>query len=105
MIDWNQSAFKIHNRVRGLLPWPGTHSFLGSRRFQICKTEIKTTRELSQPGMIVRLSDIGIEVGTADGIITITELQPEGKKKMHARNFFFFLKLATGSQFTKKPLT
>ena len=29
LIDWNQSAFKIHNRVRGLLPWPGAYSFLG----------------------------------------------------------------------------
>jgi len=105
LIDWNQSAFKIHNRVRGLLPWPGAYSFLGSRRFQICKTEIKPTRELNQPGIIVRLSDIGIEVGTADGVIIITELQPEGKKRMHVRNFLSGHKLVTGSQFTKQPVT
>ena len=105
LIDWNQSAFKIHNRVRGLLPWPGAYSFLGFKRFQICKTEIKTTGEFSQPGIIVRFSDIGIEVGTADGIIIITELQPEGKKRMHVRNFLSGYKLVTGSQFTKQPIT
>jgi methionyl-tRNA formyltransferase len=105
LIDWNQSAFQIHNRVRGLLPWPGTYSFWGSRRFQICKTEIKTTRELNQPGIIFRLSDIGIEVGTANGIIIITELQPEGKKRMHVKSFLSGHKLVTGRQFTKKPLT
>ena len=105
LIDWNQSALKIHNRVRGLLPWPGAYSFWGSRRFKICKTEIKTTGEFSQPGIIVRFSDIGIEVGTADGIIIITELQPEGKKQMHVRNFLSGHKLVTGSQFTKQSIT
>ena len=104
LIDWNQSAYKIHNRVRGLLPWPGAYSFFGSKRFKICKTEIKTTSDLNQPGIIVRLSDIGIEVGTADGIIIITELQPEGKKRMHVRNFLSGYKLVTGSQFTKQPI-
>ena len=105
LIDWNQSSFKIHNRVRGLLPWPGAYSFLGSKRFQIYKTEIKTTSKLNQPGIIVRLSNIGIEVGTADGVIIITELQPEGKKRMHVRNFLSGHKLVTGSQFTKQPVT
>ena len=103
LIDWNQSAFKIHNRVRGLLPWPGAYSFLGSKRFQIYKTEIKTTSKLNQPGIIVRLSNIGIEVGTADGIIIITELQPEGKKRMHVKNFLSGHKLVTGTPFTLTP--
>ena len=40
LIKWNQPAVKIHNLVRGLTPWPGAFSFLGSKRFKICKTEI-----------------------------------------------------------------
>ncbi|SVC62353.1 uncharacterized protein METZ01_LOCUS315207, partial [marine metagenome] len=40
LIEWNQPAIKIHNLVRGLTPWPGAFSFLESKRFKICKTEI-----------------------------------------------------------------
>ena len=42
LIKWNQPAVKIHNLVRGLMPWPGAFSFLGSKRFKICKSESKS---------------------------------------------------------------
>ena len=101
LIHWNQSASKIHNRVRGLTPWPGAFSFLGSRRFRIYKTETKTGDALDRPGVIVRIADRGIEVGTRDGRIVITELQLEGKKRMDVRSFLAGCKLATGSKFAK----
>jgi methionyl-tRNA formyltransferase len=51
--------------------------------------------------MIIPLSGIGIEIGTADGIIIIAESQPEGKKRMHVRDFLSVHKLVTVSQFKK----
>ena len=101
LIQWNQSAVQIHNRVRGLTPWPGAFSFLGSRRFRICKTETKTGDSLDQPGVIARITDRGIEVGTRNGRIIITELQPEGKKRMGARSFLAGHKLAAGNKFVE----
>ena len=103
LIQWNQSAVQIHNRVRGLTPWPGAFSFLGSRRFRICKTETKTGDSLDQPGVIARIADRGIEVGTRNGRIIITELQPEGKKRMDARSFLAGHKLVAGDKFDNKP--
>ena len=99
LIQWNQSAVQIHNRVRGLTPWPGAFSFLGSRRPRICKTETKTGDSLDQPGVIARIADRGIEVGTRNGRIIITELQPEGKKRMDARSFLAGHKLTAGNKF------
>ena len=101
LIQWNQSAVQIHNRVRGLTPWPGAFSFLGSRRFRICKTETKTGDSLDQPGVIVRIAYRGIEVGTRNGRIIITELQPEGKKRMDARSFLAGHKLTAGNKFVE----
>ena len=43
--------------------------------------------KVDPPGEIVRLSDFGIEVGTGEHRIAITELQPEGKKAMSVKNF------------------
>ena len=102
-ICWDQSALEIHNRVRGLSPWPGAFSYIGSRRFCICKTEITTGDPLDRPGIIVRIADRGIEVGTRDGRIIVTEIQLEGKKRMGAKSFLAGNKLATGEKFDDQP--
>ncbi|MFH1287108.1 MAG: methionyl-tRNA formyltransferase, partial [bacterium] len=39
LIDWNESALKIHNKVRALNPWPGTYTFLSGLMIKIIKTE------------------------------------------------------------------
>ena len=103
LIQWNQPALKIHNLVRGLMPWPGAFSFLGSKRFKICKTETKSCDLSDQPGVILRISGHGIEVGTQKERIVITELQPEGKNKMDVKSFLAGHKLITGNIFTKQP--
>ncbi len=102
LIQWNQPAIKIHNLVRGLAPWPGAFSFLESKRFKICKTEIKNCDLSNQPGVILRISGHGIEVGSQSKKIIITELQPEGKKRMDVKSFLAGHKLIIGSKFEKK---
>ena len=94
LIKWNQPAVKIHNLVRGLMPWPGAFSFLGSKRFKICKTETKSCDLTDQPGVILRISGHGIEVGTQKERIVITEIQPEGKKRMDVKSFLAGHKLS-----------
>ena len=104
LIQWNQPAIKIHNLVRGLTPWPGAFSFLESKRFKVCKTEIKSCDSIDQPGVIVRISGYGIEVGTKNERIVITELQPEGKKRMDVKSFLAGHKLIIGNKFSKQSL-
>ncbi|MBT3515806.1 MAG: methionyl-tRNA formyltransferase [Nitrospina sp.] len=101
LIQWNQPAFKIHNLVRGLTPWPGAFSFCDSKRFKICKTEIKDCDSIDLPGLVLRISGNGIEVGTQNKRIIITELQPEGKKRMHVKSFLAGHSLSIGSTFTE----
>ena len=100
MIQWNQPAIKIHNLVRGLTPWPGVFSFLESNRFKVCKTEIKSCGSIDQPGVNARLSGHGIEVGTKNERIVITDLQPEGKKRMDVKSFLAGHNLIVGKKFT-----
>ena len=104
LIEWNQPAVKIHNLVRGLMPWPGAFSFLRSKRFKICKTETKSCDLTDQPGVILRISGHGIEVGTQNERIVITEIQPEGKKRMDVKSFLAGHKLIIGNKFSKQSL-
>ena len=102
LIYWDNPALTIHNRVRGLAPWPGAFSYLGSKRLSIRKTEITVGEPSDIPGDIIRTSDRGIEVGTRDGRIIITELQPEGKKRMSAKSFLAGHKIVSGTKFDNK---
>ncbi len=104
LIKWDQPAVKIHNLVRGLTPWPGAFSFLGSKRFKICKTETKNCDLPNQPGVILRISGQGIEVGTQKERIVITELQPEGKKRMDVKSFLAGHKSIIGNKFSNQSL-
>ncbi|MDP7058605.1 MAG: methionyl-tRNA formyltransferase [Nitrospinaceae bacterium] len=102
LICWDNPALTIHNRVRGLSPWPGAFSYLGPKRLSIRKTEITVGEPSDIPGDIIRTSDRGIEVGTRDGRIIITELQPEGKKRMSAKSFLAGHKIVSGTKFNNK---
>ena len=86
-IQWTKRAVEIKNLVRGLEPWPGAYTFYKSRRLKICGVKVSTGDHGDVPGPIARTSDYGIEIGTGEGRLIITELQPEGKKRMSARDF------------------
>ncbi len=40
LVDWNWPAETIHNRVRGLQPWPGAYTMFRGQRLYIWKTRI-----------------------------------------------------------------
>ncbi len=87
LVDWNQSAGTIHNRVRGLEPWPGSYTYFDNKRWRLGKTETGSGSSTDTPGEIVRVSDYGIEIGTQEGRLILKEIQPEGKKRMDVKSF------------------
>jgi methionyl-tRNA formyltransferase len=99
LIDWEHDAQTIRNRIRGLEPWPGAYTFYNGSRLRICKAEIGEGIMEDQPGQVVRLSDHGIEMGTKGQRLIITELQPEGKKRMLSKSFLMGNKVEVGDHF------
>ena len=83
------SAQAIYNKVRGLNPWPGAYTKLNGKILKIWGTEIgKNDKNIElKPGEIVEVTSEDIVVGTGEGQIIITELQPAGKKKMETAAF------------------
>lgn len=99
LICWNKSAGQIRDLVRGLEPWPGAYAFYKSMRIRICEAETAPGDPGDEPGTVVRVSDYGIEVGTARGRAVITRLQPESKKPMPAKSFLQGHPLRKGDRF------
>ena len=97
LIKWGQSATTLSNQVRGLTPWPGTFTLLNKKRLRILKVQVAEGVPDDTPGKIARVTDMGIEVGTGQGRLVITELQPEGKKVMSAKSFLAGHKIERGN--------
>ncbi len=84
LIDWGRSADEIHNRARGLSPWPGAYTYLDGRMIKILETE--PAQGQAMPGHIVQ-ADKDLIVGAGSGLIRILRLQPEAKRPMTALEF------------------
>ena len=85
-IEWSKSASEIHNKVRGLNPWPGAYTLLpDGRKLKIWQTRVMTKENAgTKPGTVVAFSKEGFIVACGNGCLEVIEVQPESKKKMPA---------------------
>jgi methionyl-tRNA formyltransferase len=84
-IDWRLSAARIHDRVRGLSPWPGAFGILDGKLIKLIATAVLGGTE--EPGTMALQGDGRLVVGTGGGLLQIVALQPEGKRPMSAAEF------------------
>jgi methionyl-tRNA formyltransferase len=88
LIDWTLPASSIHNRVRGLYPWPHAYTYLHDTRLIILKTRVEGAPTDAPPGTVVEASHDVLHVATGHRErIAIEQLQPEGRRPMTAREF------------------
>jgi len=100
LIDWSLPARYLHNRVRGLYPWPHAYTHLDGARLIVLKTRVEEGVAGSLPGTIIETSRDAIHVATGhDGRLAIERLQPEGKRPMAAREFLAGRALQPGARF------
>jgi len=87
LIDWSQPASAIHNRVRGLYPWPHAYTFLDGARLIVLQSVPDSTAATSPPGTVLNVSRDAIQVATGEGQLAILQLQAEGRRPMTVREF------------------
>ena len=85
-IDWTQTAQQIHNKVRGLHPWPVATMELKGAKFKVHATKIVPGS--GKPGEILGITKTGLKIACGDGAIEVTSLQAEGGKRMAAPDYF-----------------
>jgi methionyl-tRNA formyltransferase len=99
-IDWAQPARVIHNRVRGLQPWPMASATLDGVRLLIHRTMVADDRTDAAPGTVIEARGDALAVAAGDGtILRILDIQPEGRRVMHAREFLSGRQLSPGISF------
>jgi methionyl-tRNA formyltransferase len=101
LIDWRLSADEIHNRVRGLSPWPGAYTFLDKKMVKIIRSE--AVAQSGEAGLLYEKDKDTLETGTGRGRLRILSLQPEGKKPMTSGEFMRGHRGVEGKKFDQKP--
>lgn len=88
LIDWTEGATEIDRKVRALNPWPGTFSFLDTKRIKILKTSLVTDgvkSDMAAGSLYVDSSKL--LMATADGFLCIEMIQMEGEAPMAGERF------------------
>jgi len=102
-IDWTQPAATIHNRVRGLQPWPLASTTLRGKRCVIRRTALSALPGVgttAAPGTVVSAGSDGLVVASGGGTaLTVLEIQPEGNRTMTAQEFLAGRAVAEGDRF------
>lgn len=82
IINWNDKAEEIHNKIRGLSPWPSAYFMLDDKSVKVYKASYIKEKSNFEPGFVLKANDEGIFVSAGDGVVIIKELQMPGKNKM-----------------------
>jgi methionyl-tRNA formyltransferase len=97
VIDWGRTAVEIHNQVRGLNPWPGSYCHYRDKLIKVWKTCIPDSSHVcGQPGLIVAIDQGRMLVQTGAGLIALTEVQPQSKRKMRVSEFALGYRVGIG---------
>ena len=89
LIDWTLPASAIHNRVRGLYPWPHAYTYASGKRLIVLKSRV----EEQIHGCGARNGGRGVTGSTcrlrpeAAPTWRCLRLQPEGRRAMPVRDF------------------
>ena len=97
LITWNESALKIHNKVRGFSMGPGTYILFQGKRLKIHKTKVVPVK--GDVGKIISVSDSELVIACQENSISLLEVQPESKPKMKIQDYLKSNQLKKGDSF------
>ncbi|HOZ82753.1 MAG TPA: methionyl-tRNA formyltransferase [Bacteroidia bacterium] len=92
IINWSDKTSTVFNQIRGLSPYPGAFTLLEDKNgktltLKIYIASVVENKELLEAGKIISDNKSFLNLATSDGVISIKELQLEGKKRMNVEDF------------------
>jgi len=102
-IDWNLPAREIFNRVRGLIPWPGTYTEFRGGLLHIWRCRPAEDQIEGPPGLAKRAGRRLLARCGDGACLELLEVQPEGRKRMNAEAFLNGYPLSENERFGVNP--
>lgn len=102
-VDWSKPSQRVHNKIRGMNPWPGAFAFYEGSRIKLHESRNcgkATSLPYDQPGQIVDFASEAITVVCGDNTtLQLTELQPESRRPMSGAEFRNGYRVQKGDRF------
>lgn len=95
-VDWRRPAREIANQIRALAPKPGCFCIFRSKRLKLLRAA--AAPGTAAPGLVLRRGK-ELFVGSAEGLVQIMEVQPQGKRAISATDFMNGYRLEEGELF------
>jgi methionyl-tRNA formyltransferase len=104
LVDWTLPASAIHNRVRGLYPWPHAYTYASGKRLIVLKSRVEERATDAAPGTVVDVSRDHLQIAAGGGThLALLEIQPEGRRPMPVRDFLAGHPLKAGTRLGSGP--
>lgn len=87
-IDWSKTVQEVHNLIRGFNPAPSTFTKLpNGKSLKIWGSKMTDKSSAAAAGTVIETGKHSFFVACGEGVLEITEVQPESKKRMPAQVF------------------
>lgn len=88
LLTWQRPLQTVHNHIRGLSPWPGAVTGYEGQALKIWAAHPYDEKYVVKPGVVEKMEDGKIVVQCTDGRLELLTVQPAGKRKMSAAEWF-----------------
>jgi methionyl-tRNA formyltransferase len=86
-MDFQRTALELQNRWRGFQPWPGAYTTFRGKQLQVCAARVSDQAATAGPGVMSAAAEGLLVACSQRTALELLEVQPEGKKRMAARDF------------------
>lgn len=99
-IDWKKSAVAIERLIRGLNPWPSAYTKLDGKTLKIWRADTEAGGNGKDAGKVIYVGKKELKVQTGNGILSLLEVQLEGRKRMDIESFLRGVRIVKGTMLT-----
>lgn len=103
-IDFSLDAQAVHNKIRGMSPYPAAYALLDGAAVKLYDSELYTENSMGaadkNPGRIISLSADGAVIACGTGAVRVRTIKPEGSKALSVRDMINGRKISLQSVFS-----
>ncbi len=103
-MDFSKDAFSLERKVHGMNPWPSAYTFYHGKQMKLWDVFALEEETKEIPGTVVRVTKEEIFVATGKGLLSLRQVQLEGKKRMSVHDFLLGVKVCVGESFGKSEV-
>ncbi|MGN0462346.1 MAG: methionyl-tRNA formyltransferase [Ruminococcus sp.] len=92
-IDFSKTNKEVHNKVRGLCPWPVASTVFNGKVLKIFETRLADGK--GKPGEVICTNPLTVACG--EGAVVVNSVQLQGKKRMDSNAFLQGHKINIGT--------